>query len=547
MGTVRNKSKIKLLAALGLTVILWTWKGCQDKIDPDWVGLEQKIAAEYQTLDRSVDSLQWLWQSIHPNLKAPTPTHAFDIMADPFLPTMEFSTFKRFVGLLKQRKFLLLSSVSGGGNSTLVDRLSKFVATSPDHLLDLWCAPQFDIEYHRQYIGEDKDGVWKNGKLLQFFDQCAAKPNEQFVFVVDDFDKINPETFFGPELWEKFNNSDYTVKYGGKIIELPSNFHLIMVTQAGVGERIKLNNEHFRRLGDPVYINPNVPELICFLQVEYKKRKRQLADSKNNEKLIAQVNSLEDTLNLKRFIYSFSKINEYIKQNYGPNFQLGTWSNIRKLYLKNEYDKLLLTFIEHVNSFQPDNLLEKKDFEKITHAIETNGRLKDSNIIMSTVHKMEEMGFLTEFIVGLSFLILSAITSWYFFKKRQLFIKDYTDKTYQLIQQFEAGHINYDKASEEFVKVKKEVDMLVMDKKVTYTEATFFYNFLEDKIKRIEMARQVNANFQDLVRVFMEDGVLSDNEYRKLLSFLQEIKHKISVQDYVRFKEEVEELYNGSL
>jgi hypothetical protein len=112
-----------------------------------------------------------------------------------------------------------------------------------------------------------------------------------------------------------------------------------------------------------------------------------------------------------------------------------------------------------------------------------------------------------------------------------------------LIQDFEKGKINYDRAGEEFVRIKKEVDNLVIGKKVNYTEATFFYNFIEDKIKRIEMARLVNENFRDLVRVFMEDNVINESEHKKLLGFLEGIKHKISLQDYLRFKEEVEELH----
>lgn len=533
---------------MALAVLMW--QGCQDKLDPEWAELKVKLEQPYQTLDFSVDTLQLLWQSIHPNMRPPSSTHAFDIVANPYLPTMEFSKFKGFVDRLRSNHFLLLSSVSGGGTSTLLDRLSKFMATSPDHLLYLRCAPQFDIAYHHQFIGEEIGDYWKDGKLLKFFKKCQEWPEEQFVFLIDDFDKINPETFFGPELWEKYTEPSHVVKYGEEIVELPSNFYMIMVTHAGVGERIKLNNEHFRRLGDPVHLDPSVPEMICYLRGEYAKRKDELAtetDLGKKEALINRLNSLEDTFNLKRFIYSFSKINEYIKVNYGPNFRLGTWSNVRQLYLKEDFDRLISTFTQHVNSLQPDKLLEKEDLEKITYAIKTDGRLKGTNFIMATATKMEEMGFLTEFIVGLTFLLLSALTSWYFFKKRQQFIRDYTDKIYRLIQQFEAGHVNYDQASEEFIKVKKEVDNLVMDKKVTYTEATFFYNFVEDKIKRIEMARIVNANFEDLVRVFMEDGILSESEYRKLISFLHEIKHKISVQDYVRFKEEVEELHRGSL
>lgn len=533
------------MALVALCSLLF-WKGCQDETDPDWLALDEQLAHDFFTLDKAVDSLQILWRGTHEITEPTDDSLAFRLMAEPFLPTMEFEKFERFVQLLLERKSLLLSSVSGGGTSTLVDRLAKFMASSPQHILFHRCAPKFDIEYYRDFIGKEEDGAWRDGKLLKFLKKCAAKPNEKFVFVIDDFDKVNPETFFGPELWEKFNDDAHLIVFGKDTLNIPNNFHLIMVTHAGIGERVKLNDEHFRRLGNPVHINPSMAELICFLRSEKMKRARQLeqAEEGGERKLRAsQVENLTDTANLKRFVYTVQKTNEFIAKKYGLNFRLGTWSHLRKLYRKEDSEKLLNTFIEHVNSLQPDEPMTVASIENVIHATQKNGKLKGTNPIMTTLNKMEEMGFLTEFVVGLSFLLLSGITSWYFFRKRQRFIKDYTDRIYYLIQEFELGKVNYDEASEEFVRVKKEVDNLVLEKKVNYTEATFFYNFIEDKIKRIEMARTVNKNFEDLVRVFMDDNVLSENEYRKLLSFLDEIKHKISLQDYNRFKQEVDDLY----
>lgn len=532
-----------LFAPAILLLIVLLWRGCQDKVDPDWISLDEQFSTEYFTLNKAADSLQILWESFH-GLDTTDDSLAYRIVSTPFAPTVEYRKFKGYVEKLQAHPFLLLSSVSGGGTSTLLERLSRFLASKPENILYLRCAPQFDLEYYRDFIGTEENGEWKSGKLLQLFGRCRQNPHEKFIFVIDDFDKINPETFFGPEFWEKFTDAGYAVVYGRDTIELPPNFNMIMVIHAGVGERVKLNNEHFRRLGNPSHLEPSAPEMVCFLQDELKKIKGQLAAATLTEKpeLEERLASLQDTAHLKRFLYSFIKINELIKDKYGPSFRLGTWSNLRKLYKKSDYGKVADTFIEHVNSLQPEEALALEDLEDIQHTVKTNGKLAGTSLIASVFVKMEEMGFLTEFVVGLTFLVLSAISSWYFFKKRQQFIKDYTDKIYVLIQDFEKGKINYDKAGEEFVRIKKEVDNLVIQKKVNYTEATFFYNFIEDKIKRIEMARLVNENFRDLVRVFMEDNVINESEHKKLLSFLEGIRHKISLQDYLRFKEEVEEL-----
>lgn len=538
-----NKSSWITAVAL-LTLAGLVWRGCQDRLDPDWTQLDAQLRQDYFTLDKAADSLQVLWQSLHSQEKT-SDSLAFRIVATPYLPVMEFGKFRAYVELLAEHPFLLLSSVSGGGTSTLVNRLSKFIASRPENILYLRCAPQFDLEYHRDFIGYEANGEWKNGALLQLFQRCRQHPDEKFIFVIDDFDKINPETFFGPELWEKFTDERHEVIFGNDTLEIPPNFNMLLVTHAGVGERIKLNNEHFRRLGKPHHLEPSAPEMVCFLREEYEKAKVALATASAVEKpdLEERLASLRDTAHLKRFLYSFIKINELIEKRYGPHFRLGTWSNVRKLYKKSDYASVSETFIEHVNSLQPSEAFTQKDLGNIRHAIKTGGQLRGTSVIASVFVKMEEMGFLTEFVVGLTFLLLSAISSWYFFRKRQHFIKNYTDQTYRLVQDFEQGKIDYDQASEAFSGIKKEVDSLVIRKKVNYTEASFFYNFIEDKIKRIELARAVNGNFRDLVRVFMEDNVLTENEYKKLLAFLAEIRTKISMQDYLRFKEEVEELY----
>ena len=257
-----------ILVFIGILVmLLWLVpKGLKDKKDPLWNQLDEDLNKGYPTLDVTVAQLDSLYQTCHP-YSGPFPdSTGYKILAKPFLPTMEFDKFKFYVNALKDNKFLLISGVSGSGTSTLTNRLANFLASQPDNVMTIYCAPQFDLEFYKQYIGQRVNGVFQAGDLLKFFRACQESPRERFVLLIDNLDKINPETFFGPRLWNKLDDPTFDLDYGDGAIEIPRNFHLLSVTHAGASSKIELNNEHFRRLGKRNYLAPDKTELIVYLR-----------------------------------------------------------------------------------------------------------------------------------------------------------------------------------------------------------------------------------------------------------------------------------------
>ena len=95
----------------------------------------------------------------------------------------------------------------------------------------------------------------------------------------------------------------------------------------------------------------------------------------------------------------------------------------------------------------------------------------------------------------------------------------------------------------EINQLKNEFDGLVLSQKVNYTEASFFYGFLENKIQDIQIAQQINESFLKLMDVFLEDSLLSDTEYVKLKQFLESIKFKITTPQYETYKRQIEETF----
>lgn len=540
-----SKFFILSMAVLAITVLIYF--GLQDKQDPFWDELDDLIAKDYQTLDKSALELQELYYEVHKKEEQAN-ISALDLISAPFLPTMEFSKFQKYFHHLRTHRLAIISGVTGVGSTTLTESVAKIIVPKEDHRMGIICAPQFDLILHKEFIGETINGRFQKGKLLKFWDRCLANPKETFLLVIDDFDKVNPETFFGPELWRKLDNRKFKVVKGEQEIIIPDNFYMIMTVHGGEGARIELNNEHFKRLGGKMNILPEFKEMIIYLQDKKKEIAKELKDIPDSDakkkKLAEQLAALSDVKNLKRHIYFFEKMNKIIATDFSIDCQIGPWNNIRKLYQPKDFLEVKNIFKNHVNALSSSKDLTEETMTPVLYTIETDGKIQGSNTIATWLKILEEKGFLTEFLVGFTFILISGLFSWYFLHKKLRYVNIYTQKVYELTNAFNKEELSYETISQQFTEIKREVDELVLQREINYTEAVFFYNFIEDRFKRIELVRSVDENFMTLVDTFLDDGQLEEKEYHRLEQFLKNIRHKITKEDYVRYKEKIDNLYS---
>lgn len=519
---MKKRHGILLLALMGVMVFLY-W-GSRNEVDPAWTVMDAKLDAEYLTLAEAKDSTLILFEEIHDR-----PALQQDItnrLANPFIPSVEFSKFQYYTREVARNKFAVFSSVIGSGTSTLIDRLARFIATDESHLLRVFGAVNFDMEYHREFIGQEVNGVWKQGLLLDFFDRCLAHPDEKFVMVFNDIHKIEPETFFGQKLWYKLYDRKVPAVIGGKTIVIPPNFHMISVAHVIPNAKVLLTEDHYRRIGKLYRIEPDDTELIFYLR----------------GKLGEEVHQLSESPKAKPFVYTFNRANQIISDKFNKSYTVGQWSNLRRLYDRNDMNAVLNYFVDHVNSFGPRTEIERADLNPIEYAVKNQGKLSGSNFFSTQFKNLEEKGFLTEFIVGLSFIIISALSSFFIFKRREKIISEQIVMVNNLFKEFESKTKDYDTISSEIDEIKNSVDHLALKKKISYEEATFFYQYFYDKTRRIEIAKEARNHFEDLIYVSLDDGVLSDKEYQKLLEFLNRIKTRIGETDYQHFKDEIDRI-----
>jgi hypothetical protein len=153
---------------------------------------------------------------------------------------------------------------------------------------------------------------------------------------------------------------------------------------------------------------------------------------------------------------------------------------------------------------------------------------------------LKDTGYLVEITMVAATALLTAFVGYLVYRRRESLIRRYFEKVRQVFQKFEDQQISPEIAARRLVNIKEEVDDLVLKRKLGYTEGMYFMAFVEDKVKRVEFARNVSENFSELFGAFMEDGVLNESEYLKLRQFLQSIRHRIPAETYEQLNEKVE-------
>jgi hypothetical protein len=322
-----------------------------------------------------------------------------------------------------------------------------------------------------------------------------------------------------------------------------------------------MNDEHFKRIGKQIVLPPNAHELILYLKDKKKEiisglkkydntplpigtPTEQLEnDKKAYEKLKEQQMALSDTSNLKRMVYFFIKTNELIENKYAGGYQLGQWGELRKQYKPVDFETLQNIFINHILSFKNIGDIKKEDFKDILFTIDTNGEIYHSSPVWKWGNTLADLGFASELGVAGSFALISGLVGWLYFRKRKRHIAEFTDRVYELMRDFNKNKMDYDEIVGKLTAIKHEFDALVLNQKINYDEAGFFYGFLEDKTRTLEIAREMNESFLKLVDAFLEDKILTESEYQKLNQFLESIKHKISAAQYLLYKEEIDKIY----
>ena len=529
--------RVSIFTALALALLIWF--GSRNRPDPLWAESAMMLRQPAMLIAEVPDSLQSLYCQIHKLPFEAGDSTAFNLVMQPSPTNIEWASFKKLAlsAATSPLRRIVVSGVTGVGSTKQGKRVANLLAGSYDRVLQIDCAPWFDVEYHKKYIGqEDEKGVFYPGEMLLFWERCKQNPDQKFVAVFDNFDKINPETFFGPALWEALSAKKPVAEVCGQTVELPANCYLISITHYGPGSVVEFNGEHFKRLGDRCLLEISPRDLVAWLRLQ----------ERSAEIEPARLAALRDTAQMHRFLFYFLKTNQLLDKKYTDGHQMGQGSNIRPLYLDAEREKFKLAVMSHINAMQPSKPLTEKDFRHIEYTLRNEGMEAGSSYFARLVQMLHETGYFVEITMVGTTALLTALVGYWVFRRREQLIRRYGDRARQVFQNFENQQISAEAASRRLEEIKREVDGLVLRRSLGYTEGLYFLAFIEDMVKRIEFARSISENFLELFGAFMEDDVLTEGEYLKLKQFLQSMRHKIPAEVYEQFNRKVESTYAAS-
>lgn len=514
------------------------WLGSRNRPDPMWQEAGALLSERYPLLYEQPDSVKRLYAEMHAGASGANPDEAWLLLDQAGQSLIDWRVFQGLCRATVRQRFIVISGVTGTGLTKQSKRVALLLTGSSDRVLSVACAPQFDLDLHRRYIGRANDAsdVFEAGELLQFWERCYKLPHQRFAALIDNIDKINPETFFGPELWEALSSSRDIAVIGGKPRPVPPNFYLISTTHIGPGSLVELNEEHFKRIGRQYVLDPNPRELLEYLRRESAKL---AAKSEVSEAEQALRGVYADSLNWHRFLFYWIAANRFVAAHYGPGYQLGQGAQLRACIgdleeFKNIWRRHLIAMKMSPNAL--NEAFERMDFT----AFKDLGQQAHSSFFARWLDYLENTGYMVEITMVACTALLTALIGWWMFRRRERLIRRYGEMAQQLFNDFEDQKISAEEASARLDGIRKEVGDLVMQRKLNYTEGLYFMAFVEDKTRRIDMARQVSEHFLELFNAFMDDNVLTENEYQKLIGFLQAIRLKIPEDIYRQFREKVE-------
>lgn len=522
-----------------ILLILLIWLGSRNRPDPLWAESARLVRQPAVLIADVPDSLQSLYCQVHNRPFVPGDSTAFQLVMHPSPTNIEWVSFQKLVlaAAYSPNNRIVVSGVTGVGSTKQGKRAAYLLAGSYDRVLQIDCAPSFDVEYHKKYIGrEDEQGIFYPGELLLFWERCRQNPDQKFVVVFDNFDKINPETFFGPALWEALSSKNPEAEVGGKSVSLPENCYMVSITHFGPGSVEEFNAEHFKRLGDCFLLEISPRDLVAWLHLQ----------ERGEEKDPVKLAALRDTAQMHRFVFYFMKTNQMLRRKYTEGHQMGQGSNIRPLYLDADREKFKMAVMSHTNALKPPNPLKEKEFRPIEYTIRNDGMEAGSSFFARLIQMLHETGYFVEITVVGTTALLTALVGYGVFRRREQLIRRYGNRARQVFYSFENQQISAESASRRLEEIKREVDDLVLRRSLGYTEGLYFLAFIEDMVKRIEFARSISENFLELFGAFMEDDVLTEGEYLKLKQFLQIMRHKIPEEVFEQFSQKVENTYAAS-
>lgn len=166
------------------------------------------------------------------------------VSAEPALPAygredflaevyMDGASYDRLAALVRRKKNVILEGAPGVGKTFAARRLAwALMGKKDDSRIEL-------VQFHQSYSYEDfilgykPDGAGftlKEGVFYQFCEKAAARPEEDFFFLIDEINRGNLSRIFGEMLMaveREYRGTAVRLPEGNRLFSVPENVYLI--------------------------------------------------------------------------------------------------------------------------------------------------------------------------------------------------------------------------------------------------------------------------------------------------------------------------------
>lgn len=166
------------------------------------------------------------------------------VSAEPALPAygredflaevyMDGAAYDRLAALVRRKKNVILEGAPGVGKTFAARRLAwALMGEKDDSRIEL-------VQFHQSYSYEDfilgykPDGagfILKEGVFCQFCEKAAARPEEDFFFLIDEINRGNLSRIFGEMLMaveREYRGTAVRLPEGDRLFSVPENVYLI--------------------------------------------------------------------------------------------------------------------------------------------------------------------------------------------------------------------------------------------------------------------------------------------------------------------------------
>lgn len=420
---------------------------------------------------------------------------------------------------------IILQGVSGSGKTTLIDRMSLLITGNEDNILRLICVEKMEVEYNKEYIGEYRNGKFIPGKFLNLIDKCYRFPDHNFVFILDDVDKVYPSPVFGAQIWNSLDVEDRPIQIDGYEPErlIPSNLYIISATHSEPGYTVEINAEIRRRLGSIFELNADPATFLLFIKTRIAKDSLSFA-------------------HIKRMLYFFKRANDHISTKFDAGFTLGNWSGLRKLVKENKFDDFINEFVINITNFSSTQSITKDEFASIIYAMENEGVLSGSSPVHMVYNKAEELGLVGEIGGGLVLALIPLIFGWFLIRKRKKKFEDYSARINHLSNKFKSGSVEYIDVIKEMQTIKHDLETDFNKNRIKnedYILLLILYNNAISKIHQLEQSYDLRDQIEKKRDYFLLDGIIEQSEKNNLNELLAQKKKDIQPEVYLELWERI--------